>query len=349
MTSPASPFRLAAINPGGNDAEQSFPDFAGEVSERAHAPINHHGYAAATGGSFHRKAGTIPEKQRDVLLLIRWDLALSLKTLRKLKTASRRVAVTLKESGSSQIAELIVTARKFRIFEEICQAADGCIAGTPDLVPFYRAAGAKEVEFIPTPYPVEDSRWDFAIPFAGRRGIFVGTREFEIPSRNHLAAMLAAREISRRLDEPVTVINPEGGPGRQLLREMNFPRERLRVVEGPVPYPHYVRLMAEHRVVFQLDNSSVPGQVAGDALLCRMPCIGGNGAIEKLIFPATSSHGRTVPELIALVEDLVRDEAAHGRIVAEAKQRALEEVSFGVIARRLNAFFEKLGDAARCL
>ena len=41
---------------------------------------------------------------------------------------------------------------------------------------------------------------------------------------------------------------------------------------------------ARHKIVLQADKSAVPGQVAGDALLCRMPCVGGDGAIDRLAF-----------------------------------------------------------------
>src|SRR5438876_10792614 len=45
-------------------------------------------------------------------------------------------------------------------------------------------------------------------------------------------------------------------------------------------YPEYLRDVSRHKIVLQLDRSHVPGQLAGDALLCRIPCVGGDGAIE---------------------------------------------------------------------
>src|SRR5213078_2267042 len=47
------------------------------------------------------------------------------------------------------------------------------------------------IEFVPTPYPVEDENWNWAME--NRSGIFVGTREFAVPSRNHLAALVAVK------------------------------------------------------------------------------------------------------------------------------------------------------------
>src|SRR5690606_7711019 len=131
--------------------------------------------------------------------------------------------------------------------------------------------GARDVEFIPTPYPVEDSRWDFSLPAESRKGIFLGTREWSVPSRNHLAALLTIRPLAEAMQEPVTVFNQDGWRGRRLLEELQYPEKLLRVIEGKLPYPQYLRLMARHKLVFQLDASAVPGQVAGDALLCRIP------------------------------------------------------------------------------
>jgi hypothetical protein len=134
-------------------------------------------------------------------------------------------------------------------------------------VPLYRSAGARAVEFIPTPYPVEDEHWDFARPLEERRGIFIGTREFDTPSRNHLAAILAIKQIAEALLEPVTVFNGDGWRGRRLLDRLGFADGLLRVIEKRLPYPRYLRLLAKHKIVWQLDASAVPGQVAGDALL----------------------------------------------------------------------------------
>ncbi len=119
----------------------------------------------------------------------------------------------------------------------------------------------------------------FRRPTNERRGLFIGTREFDVLSRNHLLALAAARTFS----VPVTVINPDGKSGLQRLQALRFPEDQL-TVTTPLPYPQYLRLMARHRLVFQFDQSSVPGQVAGDSLLCRIPTVGGNGAVEQIAF-----------------------------------------------------------------
>ncbi len=129
-----------------------------------------------------------------------------------------------------------------------------------------------------------DQRWDFSVPRNEQSGIFVGTREWDVPSRNHFAALLVARQLCEATGEPVTVVNLDGYKGRRLLGELNFPEGKLRLIEKWKTYPEYLRDVARHKIVLQLDRSHVPGQVAGDALLCRIPCVGGDGAIERIAF-----------------------------------------------------------------
>ena len=140
----------------------------------------------------------------------------------------------------------------------------------------------------------------FRGPLYERRGLFIGTREFEVLSRNHLLALSAARTFS----VPITVINPDGKSGRQRLQALKFPEDQL-TVAAPLPYPKYLRLIAGHRLVLQFDQSSVPGQVAGDSLLCRIPTVGGNGAVERLAFPELHGSGRTFDQLVELARRLL--------------------------------------------
>jgi hypothetical protein len=325
-----SSLSLAVVNPRGNDPEQHFPDGAGTPDERAHPPVNYHAYAACTAGSFFRREEAIPAGKKAVLLLLRQDLKACRQAMIELRAAGKVVAVSFKESGALQVAELLRKPAKLKLFFEICSRARGAIASTEELVPLYRAAGMRMVEFIPTPYPVEDARWDFSAPIEERRGILVGTREFNVPSRNHLLSLLALRPFAEAMGEAVTVINADGWQGRRMLARLGYPEGLLRVVEGRLPYPRYLRLMARHKLVFQLDASAVPGQVAGDALLCRVPCVGGNGAIERLVFPDLCGHGRTPEQLC---------EAAVERAVEAARYRA----GFAQGARALSEFFRGIG------
>jgi len=329
--------KLAVLNAGGNDPFQDFADFAGPVNDRIHAPVNYHAYAACTGGSFHCKTSTIAPEQREVLLLLRHDLKSGLQAVRELKAKGKIVAVSCKESGLHQIAAQLSDPKSFAIFREICSLADGALSSTPDLLPIYMGAGAQTAEFLPTPYPVEDPRWDFSVPIAERSGVLIGTREFDVSSRNHLAAILSAVQ----LNQPVTVINQDGRSGRKRVEAIGG----VRIFEGRMAYSDYLRMMAQHRLVFQLDRSAVPGQVAGDALLCRIPCIGGDSAVERVTFPLLCGGGiRDVRQLIQIARKLLLDPAQMASAIEASQKAALETVSYKAISEALAAFFASLAN-----
>jgi hypothetical protein len=334
----AGAVQLAVLNPGGNDREQSFPDGAGTPGDAVpHPPVNYHAYAACTHGTFYRDAGRIPAEMRAVLVVLRRDLKMCRKALLQLKEEGHRVAVSLKESGLHQVAQLLEDAENMTLLREICATADGCIASTPNLVGVYEAAGGKNVRFIPTPYPVDSREWEFDEPLDSRAGIFIGTREWDTPSRNHAAALLLAASLGG----PVTVINEDGRAGRKRIDATGLVNPR--VIEGKLPYPDYLRLMASHRIVLQLDRSAVPGQVAGDALLCGMPCVGGDGAIERIAFPESGGGGRDPAALREIAARLLKDDDACAAAGARGRRLAAECLSFPVIAAELEAYFAGLG------
>src|SRR5207249_714432 len=97
------------------------------------------------------------------------------------------------------------------------------------------------VAFIPTPYPVEDQRWNFFLSPTEQSGIFVGTREWDVPTRNHFTALLVARQLCEATGEPVTVVNLDGYKGHQLLSDLKFPEGKLRLIEKWKSYPDYLR------------------------------------------------------------------------------------------------------------
>ena len=285
------PFRLTVLNPGGRDPN-SISSRAGE-SAQPHPPTNFHAYAACTHGSFHREIKRAIAEATPVLLLLRGDFSAAERALTALQKEGRIVAVSLKETGLHQIADQLREPSRLARFVRIVTRADGCIAPTPEAADFYRATrgNSDRVAFIPTPYPIDDRRWDFSRPIDERSGIFIGTREWNVPSRNHLGALLIARRLSEEAGERVTVFNFDRRKGARLIAAIGLASEKLRVLDQKLSYPSYLREIARHKIVLQLDTSFVPGQVAGDALLCRVPCVGGNGAVERLAFPESCGFG----------------------------------------------------------
>ncbi len=338
----AENFRLTVLNPGGRDPEQQFHSLPAP-GDGAHPPVNFHAFAACTFGAFHRDTRRAADEKTPVLLLLRGDFRASERALTDLKKEGRTVAVSLKETGLHQIAQQLRDPAKLSRFIKIATQADACIATTPEAAQIYERVRSKHdpatVVFIPTPYPIQDQRWDFSIPRDEQSGIFVGTREWNVPSRNHLAVLLVARQLWEATGEPVTVVNLDGYKGRRLLGELNFPEGKLRLVEKWKTYPDYLREVARHKIVLQLDRSHVPGQVAGDALLCRIPCVGGDGAIERIAFSKTCGAGRTINGVASMALDLLKNPELREAVVAESQKRARERLSFEAVRTQLATFF----------
>jgi hypothetical protein len=320
---------FAVLNPGGRDKTQLFVHGAGRPSDPGHPPVNYHAYAACCGGGFYGDRKDVPEGVRSVLVLLRKNgLPQAGEAIRKLRAAGKKVFVSWKESGFHQVGEALGDARRYARFLAICAEADGFLASTPELSVLYRAAGCRAGEFVPTPYPAGESGWEFSRPMDERVGIFVGTREFFVPSRNHLLAVTCACLMG----VPVTVINTDGSAGERLLRAIS---PEIRIVNTKLSYPEYLQLMARHRLVFQFDRSAVPGQVAGDALLCGVPCVGGDGAIERLIFPDLCGQGRESGELVRIAGALLGDETFYQQMVVASFEKAKTTISFPVVREKL--------------
>ena len=330
----AENFRLAVLNPGGRDHEQHFAQSRGATGNE-HAPVNFHGYAACTHGSVFSETKRAIATGWPVLLLLRGDFRASERALAELKKSKRKTAVALKETGAHQIAQQLSDPVRFARFVKIVREADGCVASTPEAADFFRLFRDNGIEFVPTPYPIEDENWNWTIE--NRSGIFVGTREFAVPSRNHLAALLAVKKLSDATKEPVTVFNSDRRRGAKLIGEVGF--RKIRVHEKRMGYRAYLGEVARHKIVFQLDRSRVPGQVAGDALLARSVCVGGDGAIERIAFPGTCGEKRSDAELFEIAQLLLTNEEGRRAVAERATGITKEKLSFRAGREALARFF----------
>ena len=122
------------------------------------------------------------------------------------------------------------------------------------------------------------------------------------------------------------------------MKSLGFREGFLREIKGKLPYSAYLREMAKHKFVFQMDASAVPGQVAGDALLCGIPCIGGNGEIESLVFPELASSMGDLDRTADLAVRLCKDGALLRHYIEDSRKRALERISFSAVAPQLKSF-----------
>ena len=333
----AENFRLAVLNPAGHDHEQHFAENRSATANE-HAPVNFHAYAACTHGAVFRDLKRAIASGWPVLLLLRGDFRASERALAELKKSKRKTVVALKETGAHQVAQQLSDPTRFARFVRIVRAANGCVASTPEVADFFRLFRDNGIEYLPTPYPIEDENWNWAME--NRSGIFVGTREFAVPTRNHLSALLAVKKLSDATKEPVTVFNFDRRRGAKLISEIGF--RKIRVHEKRMGYRAYLGEVARRKIIFQLDRSRVPGQVAGDALLCRSVCVGGDGAIERIAFPETCGEKRGDTELIEIALRLLTNENERRAVAERATKIAKEKLSFPIGRETLARFFATL-------
>ncbi len=78
--------------------------------------------------------------------------------------------------------------------------------------------------------------------------------------------------------------------------------------------------------------------MAGDAALCRVPCIGGNGAVDELVWPEYVGLPRTV--LLDRARRLLTNDLFYREATAAATARAEEKLSFESVRQDLAGFFQ---------
>lgn len=338
MPTPADCPPLEVIVPHGRD---DFADYRGGVpapAAGAHAPVNFHALAAASGACFHRTTATVPRSSRHVLVLVPRRAGRALRALRALRRRGHAVLVGWKECGAHQIAAQMERWFAVARWRALLAECDAALAASPAAEAFFDARddARGKLVVLPTPYPLELGAWDFSQPLEARAGIFVGTREPGVPSRRHAGAVALALRAARAAGTHVTVL--QAGPevvraGGDAGSGAADGQPDLRVVAGPLPYADYLRLMSRHRVVVQRDASAVPGQVAGDALLCRMPCLGGNGMVDRIAFPFLPAADDGDDDALAATVALLRDPDAWRAAVARSQRLAAERLSFAAFAR----------------
>jgi hypothetical protein len=336
----ARAMRVDVVNPHGRDAPVDWRGGLTPPGAPGHPPINYWAWAAATGGQFHQTPDTVAADCDAVVVLLRWRTWSNWRAVRQLKARGLKVFVSWKESGRAQIAAQLRWPWHRAIHRATLALADGAFAATPDSVAHYRAFGLapEAVVALPTPYPFDAPGWDFARPVAERDGIVVGTRQFDVPSRRHAAALQLAGRIARASGCRLTVFNFDGEAGRLKIRDAVGAVARLDLIEQRLAYPAFLGVLAAHRLVIQRDAGGVPGQIAGDALLCGIVNVGGDGAIQRLAWPGLSEPAADQAVLEAAALRLLADDAAYRAACADGRARAeAGGASYGGFRRRVTA------------
>ena len=146
LTDPRRDFRLTVLNPGGRDPAQDFSSGAIAPNDREHAPVNFHGYAACTGGAFQRDVGArdrakatgAPAPARQIS-----ENAARPDELKRQRTNGRGCVEGNRSAPDRAATRGSRNARN--VSARSSQAADGCLAATPEALAVLWADG----EFIP--------------------------------------------------------------------------------------------------------------------------------------------------------------------------------------------------------
>lgn len=301
---------------------------------RGYEPAFVHAYAACTGGAVFAATEKIPPGP--VLVVLRKNnLRRAVAAIGRLRAGGSKVLATTGACSTHGLAGMLGDTTRWELFREACAACDAAVAPVPRLVPFLENAGAPRVEFIPV--PVDLGSAPPAKPLADLRGIFVGTREFRIPTRRHLEAVVLADSLSRRLQVPLAVLNSEGRDGGMVLKDLQRRNPLFFIIEAPLTRADFLDVLRLHRIVWQLDSSSGPGRVAADALLCGIPCVGGDGAVETLAFPGLCGP-RNPQGLLEAAARLLTDDAFWQEAMAGAAKADSKGFSPGAVSARLREF-----------
>ncbi|MAS95959.1 MAG: hypothetical protein CMO55_22370 [Verrucomicrobiales bacterium] len=341
-----SPLCLAVLNPKGRDPFLDYKDGPHRYTPGIHAPVNFHAYAASTYGAFFDSTEEVIDSRNRfdaVLVLIRRRTWITLEAVEILKEAGIKVLVAWKECSHNQITGQLRSRRAVAAYGRILEMADGIVSPTLAWPPRCGAIGQNEfwtkLKFLPTPYPLEFDSWDFSIPIQDRLGLMIGTREFKTESRNHIHALARAASLAHEFNIPrVTVINSERKKGMSMLREVekSFPRGCLQIIEERLPYLEYMGLISNHRLIYQMDRSTVPGQVAGDCLLARTICAGGSSTIEKMAYPTFSDDGTIrMKNVFERISQILFDDDAYRAAILKSQKVARQSLSFESAAREL--------------
>ena len=333
---------IHVLNAHGNDPFQGF-ETKRELAEPAnHPPINFHAYPAATNGCFAQFTEQLLNKEGIVIVLLRRRMGRALKAIKKLRRAGFTVWITFKETGAHQIASAMSRMGNRAKLEKCIELADAIVIPSPAARHFFRSVETKDTPLIdlPTPYPVDHAAW------SGKGsenqlgdGIMIGTREFNVPSRNHAAAIRIAAQVAAKSRCRLTIINPKGKKHHQQIAKAagDLPKEQLHLVDKSLPYREYLQLIKSHRVVFQLDTSGVPGQVAGDCLLANTLCVGGNGEVENIAFSdyAITNDDMNQRNWLDILNELMSNDDAYADSLKKSRNTAVSVLSFSAFRQRL--------------
>ncbi len=283
-------------------------------------------FFACKGDNFHR----IYEYD-GIILLVNHQSHLLIPFVKKLKKMGKIVCVGYHESFDDFMLKASDQNDSFLDdLSQLMNEADAYWNVIPSASNVFMSLFRKPVLNVIHGAPIEE--WDHGLskPVEEREGILIATRTMDQRiRRNTLVGLTVADLAAYMADTHVTYVAEGSVP--ELAQKL----DKVRIIDGPLPYVDWLKLIAKHKLVFHYDTSHTLGQVVMDAALVGVPCIGGNS--ENNVEAQNAFHLRNIESCIV---DHYNKSEVYPPFVEKMKFSYLKRHvlgSFKALAKQLNA------------
>lgn len=215
-------------------------------------------------------------KYDSIMVLINRDPSAVMPLIKKLKTMKKKVVVGFHENMDDFMLQCMNPQWLVEVIK-LVDACDGYLNVIPQAHAYFEelfGEGKVLSTYHVTPFGYLDTS-EMSLPYVRRQGIFVATRTFnQRLKRNTLLSLLAANKVARKHKTFVTYLNEDPWDAQGLMRILKL--ERVKVIQGSVPYIEWLKLLGRHKLIINYDMAGTLGQVASDAALVNNVAFGGN-------------------------------------------------------------------------
>ena len=309
-------------------------------------PLGYIGFAVASHGRIFRTLTDSVADPQPILIVADARLEAAKSAIQTIRNAAanapRRVLLTFVERAMKEIMAELRNPQSMERFKALLNLADGMIVSAPELLGFINSLNVNcQCIHIPAPYPLENPQWDVSLPTNQRSGIFFGDIPFREPDRNMLAWLYAAAEIAAKTGHHLSIFSTPGFSQGPTAAQLGLSAPMFTQIPA-CDYGSYLQHLASHRIVIKPNSLDGVSNVAGDALLSRIICVGGEGTLERVAFRESCGSGRSSDNIRAIAESLLTDDAFYDRQVEKSQQIAMQSMSFGAVNARLEEFLHRL-------
>ena len=236
-----------------------------------------------------------------VLVMVKDDVDQLIPLITKLKMMKKTVGIAFHENGNYFSTKASASLEWLQQMKSLVEMSDYFWNLNVPLEEFFQSIFDVPVFSCWHAFPHD---WDhgFTVPEENREGIIVGTRTLnQSLKRNTLYALGIADKVAAENNTFSTFFCEDRLDLKFIqnyLKELGL--ENTRVIPGPLPYESWLKLIATHKVLFQMDNSDTLGQIVGDAAMVGVPSVGGT-TVNSHIFGTYCELGDSAPALSAIL------------------------------------------------